>query len=108
METCYFDCQCSSFDHVFRFVLDKEDGDLWLEVQLRDWEPWYMRVWHALKYVFRRKVAYGFYDTTMIKYADIARLRGLLDQAEQAYTKQLLQYDFEGDQPPTEKPVTEG
>ena len=82
METHYFDCQCSDFGHTFRFMLDREDGDVYLEVQLKDWEPWYKRVLNALKYVFRRKVAYGFYDTTMLRDEDYDRLRDMLRHSE--------------------------
>ena len=87
MEEHFFSCQCSDFRHVFRFVLDEKDGDLWLEVQLNAWEPWYKRAWNALKYVFGQKVAYGYYDTTMVKPEEFDRLRALLDKAEAAHRR---------------------
>ena len=59
----YVDCQCSDFNHVFRFVLDEQDGAVWLEVQLNAWLPWYARLWVALRYLFGKPQAYGHFDT---------------------------------------------
>jgi hypothetical protein len=81
VEIHYFDCQCSDFGHVFRFVFDEQDGDTWLEVQLDQRFPWYKRVWQALKYVFGRTSRYGHFDTTMLREEDFHRLHDLLDRA---------------------------
>ena len=82
LEEHYVACACSDFNHVFRFVFDPDDGDLWLEVQLRQWRPWYKRAWIALRYAFGLQQAYGHYDVTVLKSADFARLHALLDRAE--------------------------
>lgn len=82
METTFLDCQCSDFDHVIRFTLDPQDGDVWLETHLSYWLPWYKRVWAAVKYVFKRQHGYGHYDCTMLREEDYDRLRDLLRQSE--------------------------
>ena len=85
MQTHYFDCMCSDYGHVFRFVFDPTDGDLWLEVRLLQCDRWYRRLWKALKYVFKRPVPNcGHYDCTLVREEDIPRLRSLLDEAESA------------------------
>lgn len=82
MEIHYFDCACSDFGHVFRFVFDEKDGDVWLEAQLDPRLPWYKRLWKAVKYVFGQSSAYGHFDTTMLREEDFARLHDLLDRAQ--------------------------
>lgn len=87
MKTEYFDCDCSDFNHVFRFVLDTDDGTLWLEAQLSLWLPWYRRLWHAVRYVFGKSRMYGHYDITSLQEKDFDRLRELLDRSEQLRRK---------------------
>lgn len=82
MEMHHFDCQCSDFNHTVRFTLDPQDGDVYLEVRMNYFDPWYKRIWNAVKYVFKRDVAYGFFDVTMLKDEDYDRVRDLLKRAE--------------------------
>lgn len=82
METDHFDCQCSDFNHTVRFTLDPRDGDVYLDVRLNYWDRWYKRIWNAIKYVFKRDVAYGHYDVTLLKEEDYDRLRDLLKRSE--------------------------
>lgn len=82
MERYHFDCQCSDFQHSFRFTLDPEDGEVWLDVHLANWLPWYKRVWAALRYVFKCDRAYGHYDVTILRDEDYDRLRDLLRRSE--------------------------
>lgn len=86
METHYVDCMCSDLNHTFRFTFDPDDGDLWLEVRLHNWMPWYKRVALAAKYVFNRPaLKYGHYDTTMIDLGDATRIRELMDRVIEAH-----------------------
>lgn len=92
MKREYFSCQCSDFRHDIRFTLDPEDGQLWLEVNLEPIHTWYKRVWIAIKYVFGKDRAYGYYDCTLMRTEDYPRLRKLLDKSEaltKAYEKSL-------------------
>jgi hypothetical protein len=90
MEQHYFECQCSDFNHVIRFTFDEEDGEVWLDVRLNYFEPWYKRVWNAIRFVFKRPVAYGHYDVTMVREEDYARLHDLLDRSALVKRKQRL------------------
>lgn len=87
MENYYFDCQCSDFNHTFRFVLDNSDGDVWLEARLSQFRPWYLRMWIALKYIFNKDNAYGHYDITLIKYEQLVKLQELINKAEEVQVK---------------------
>jgi hypothetical protein len=81
MQHHYVDCQCSDFGHVIRFVMDEEDGELWLEVHMNHYEPWYKRIWNAVKYVLKKDVAYGHYDVTMLRNEDLVKLHDLFDRS---------------------------
>jgi len=82
METHYFNCACSDFNHTFRFTLDTRDGDVYLDVRMNYAEPWWQRVWNAIKYVCGLDVAYGHYDCTILKDEDYNRIRDLLTRSE--------------------------
>lgn len=82
MERHYVDCQCSDFGHTIRFTHDPQDGEVWLEVQLRTYEPWHKRVWNALRYVFHKPVTSGHFDCTVLREEDYDRLRDLFNQSE--------------------------
>ena len=74
----YFECQCSSDEHRLVFRTDFEPLDepvFYVSAFLRDWRPWYMRVWNALKYVFGIHVEYGHFDTCMVRPEDAIRLK---------------------------------
>src|SRR2546429_459069 len=103
METHYVDCACSDFGHVFRFILDETDGDIWLEVQLNHWRPWYKRAWLALRYLFLKEPAYaGHFDTTMLRLEDHAKIKELLDRSSD------LQAKYVASRVTQEKPVLKG
>ena len=84
METLHIDCECSSFDHSVRLVLDPDTGDLWLNMRLNTWLPWYRRLWRAIVYVVRPHGGrYGHYDEMFVNHADFDAIRQLLDKAEE-------------------------
>lgn len=98
----YFECQCSDFNHVFRFVVDENSGEAWLEVQLSTWLPWYKRAWLALRYLFGKTPGYhGHYDVTLLREEDFARLCTLLDRSANAKRRVALGC-------PQEKPLLKG
>lgn len=82
METDHFDCQCSDFNHTFRVTLDPQDGDVYIDVRMNYWEPWYKRIWNAVKYVFKKDTAYGHYDVTLLREEDYDRIRDILKRSE--------------------------
>jgi len=81
METEYFECQCDCSEHVLRFVIDPDSGDVWSEVYLNHWHPWYQRLWIAIKYVCGRKSRYGAFDCTMLRLEDYPRFNSMLDRS---------------------------
>jgi hypothetical protein len=71
----YFDCSCSSSDHVFRMGFDYDDKDAWLEVQLVQYENIFKRIWKAIKYILNKDCKYGHWDCTLMQRNEIKELR---------------------------------
>lgn len=78
----FFVCQCFSDEHTLRFTFDTEEMEIFTSVFLNAWEPWYKRLWTAIKYFFGYKCKYGHWDSFIMKHEDVSRLRELLDQFE--------------------------
>jgi hypothetical protein len=76
----YFECECHSDEHIFKFTLDKDDADFYLSVFLNNPDRWYKRVWKAIKYMMGYKCKYGHWDSTMLDLEDVIRLRDLCDK----------------------------
>jgi len=80
METEYFECQCSSPDHILRFVYD-EDNDLYIDVQLRSL-GFFKRLLYAFRYLFGIKHKDGAWDCTIIKNEDVPRMINFLEKVK--------------------------
>lgn len=78
--TEFFDCGCSSFDHLIRFNYDAEDNELFLDVHLFQYRNVFKRIWLAIKYVFNNSSRYGHYDVTIIKPEDKGRLIAVINK----------------------------
>jgi hypothetical protein len=79
----YVECACESTEHTLRFTYDAEDNEVYTEVQLARWHPWYRRVWLALKYVFVYQCKYGHWDCTIIDKSNASALIAVLEQIKQ-------------------------
>lgn len=94
MENYYFDCECSDFNHVFRFVLDNHTGEVWLEARINNFLPWHKRVWAAIKFIFKKDNAYGHYDVTLIKPEQFHNFINMIDSAEKIRIRNLINTEF--------------
>lgn len=81
MDKHYIECDCHSDEHVLRFAIDSDDGELYLSTFLHHYQAWYKRVWIAVKYVFGYKSKYGHFDCTVMSGDNLYRLREVCDQA---------------------------
>jgi hypothetical protein len=104
METRHFDCRCSHFDHLMRVTLDAYDGDIWFELRMNHFLPWWKRVLVALAYVFKRPHRGEHFDTVELQHADIWRVQKLLNDAEELQSQKAAR----GTQSRHEKPVLKG
>jgi len=84
--TYHFDCQCSSPEHIIRFVYSppfKDDGpEIYTEVQLCQPRNFFEKIWVALKYIFGYKCKYGHWDCWIMKSEDLSRFKDMLDRFE--------------------------
>jgi hypothetical protein len=81
----YFECECRSPEHRLVFEIDLEPDDdcqLVASVFIHHWNPWWKRVWVALKYILGYKCKYGHFDTFLLRSEDIGRLKHLCEICE--------------------------
>jgi len=83
-EKLYVECDCSSADHVIRFMYDHADEKLnfspqvYMEVQMVQPNNIFKRIVKALEYIFNRESEYGHWDCTLINTKEATKLRDLL------------------------------
>jgi len=80
--TEFFRCDCASTEH--QFVIDYWDGDdeLIVSVHLNPLEPWYKRVWMAVRYVFGYTSCYGSFQEVILQRDQVDRLISVLNQRQ--------------------------
>ena len=83
----YMECLCQSPEHLIKFHLDLEDGDLCLDFHLADWKPWYKRIGTAISYIFGYKSKYGSFDEFIFKDEDIKKLIELINYQQEIKQK---------------------
>ncbi len=101
MQPLYAECQCSDFNHLIRFNLDKDDGEVFLDTHLNQYLPWYRRIAIAWRYIFGRIDKFGHYDCTMLKPEDTKRIMDLLQHSLD------IRLYLDCSTQPTEKPATQ-
>jgi len=77
----FIECRCGSDEHTIRFTLSIEDDDpeIYTSVFLNHWQPWYYRIWHAIKYIFGYKCKYGDWDCTLMGETEVDQLQKMID-----------------------------
>jgi hypothetical protein len=82
MENQYYGCKRTLMEHTVRFTLNENDGELFIEVAMNNFLPWWKRALVALKYVFKPSSSKGgHYAETLLRLDDLVRLRNLVDRA---------------------------
>lgn len=74
MDNHYTICSCLSSEHTLRFVLDKENDELYTEVYLNHSNNLFMRIIAAIKYIFGYTSKYGHFDCTIISKQEAKKL----------------------------------
>lgn len=81
----FFVCECSDITHQMLYTdFPNADGSYdvaYLEIHMAQSEPWYKRIWIAIKYVFGYRTKYGHWDTILFKDADLIRFRNALNKS---------------------------
>jgi len=78
--THYFECSCGSSEHTIRFILDKDENELYTEIYLNQWRPLWKRILVGIKYIFGYKCKYGEWDCWILNQDDVLRLKNMLDE----------------------------
>ena len=84
----YFECRCTDSRHLMRFHLEAAEVDwpaeLWAEILLNPWKPWYKRLWGAIRYVFGRPC--GDFGSWLMHTDDADRLIEMLQEYKRCGT----------------------
>ena len=86
IKTEYFGCACFSDEHLLIFNYDPDEGDLWVDVHLTN-DPWYERVWAAVKHIFGYKCKYGCFDTWLLNSEHVDRMIEMLQKKKEFENK---------------------
>ena len=78
----YLECRCHGDEHTLKFLQDEEDKTIYTSVFLNQYHSFWKRLWIAIKYLFGYKCQYGHWDTWMLRYEDIPRLKTMLDEMD--------------------------
>ena len=75
-----FVCQCGSLEHLYSFWYDEDYNEMWFEPHLVK-QPWHLRIWFGIKYIFGYTTKYGDWDSVIIDVNDMEKLKKLFDKS---------------------------
>jgi len=75
----FFECRCGSDEHTLRFVLDKEDNEIYVSIFLNKYQNIFKRICVAIKYVFGYKCKFGHWDNWIMCNEDIDKLQKMIN-----------------------------
>jgi len=81
-ENTFIICDCTSDEHIIRFVYEPTEKDLSMSVHLCDYRNVFQRMWVAIKYVLGYKSKYGHWDCVVFNNATKQQLIKLLESSE--------------------------
>src|SRR5271165_3914045 len=96
LKSDYFECVCNIPEHTLRFsrFVDKEDPvdwEIYVEIFLSSYYPWYRRAWIALLYVLNVKQKTGSFDGTVLDENTATRLALYLSPELQSLHKTKIE-----------------
>lgn len=78
MKVAYFECQCMGDEHTLKFAYD--DEDFYVSIFLNQYRGFFEKLWVAIKYLFGYKCQYGHWDTWMLRFNDVGRIKKVLEE----------------------------
>lgn len=86
----YFECSCSSSEHTLRFMLwEGDEPEVYAHVFLAP-DPFFARIWNAIKYVFGYRCRYGHFDEFIMQPEDAERMIDLMTRYKELYEQDKL------------------
>ena len=86
-ENKVLECVCHSSNHISLIQYDEELNQCYLSVHLRKL-PWYLRLKHAIRYVFGYKSVYGDFDEFIWDINTVRTLLPILKTVEANHIKE--------------------
>jgi hypothetical protein len=75
----FIPCGCGNVTHHLIGVLDEDSNDVWLYINVNQVNPWYKRIWYAIKYVFKKTNRFGMYDELILNENNVVQLQKIVD-----------------------------
>ena len=95
LNTEYFECDCGDFDHTLRVSYFKDEPtEMYVEIHLRQ-QPFFKRLWKAIKYVCGFRSRYGDFDEFMWSYETADKYRDFIGNFLAAHEDYLDKIDSE-------------
>jgi hypothetical protein len=79
-----YECECSSSEHhiKFRYFIEDDKPQMYVEIHLSDHQNFLKRIWHGILYIFGYKSKYGNFDEFIFKQEDVKNLKKLIEEFE--------------------------
>lgn len=52
-------CSCCDMEHIMIWTYNEEEKEIYINVHLNNEYPWYVRIVHAIRYIFGHRSRYG-------------------------------------------------
>lgn len=84
--TQYIECDCGSSEHTIRLsYIEPDDLDdypeIWIETQLTR-QPFWRRIWVAIKYTLGYQCKYGHWDCTSLSFEEMKKIKTFIEEYE--------------------------
>lgn len=79
----YFECSCSSMDHLVRFMYMEDDGELFMDYHLRLYSNVFKRIWYAICYILNATPNESIWDEVVFDNEEIDKLYDLLTRIKE-------------------------
>lgn len=85
IDILHIDCDCMDYCHTMRFWYDNEDNMLYNTIHLRPLQPWYKRIWIAIKFIFGKSGDKwnGNFDNWILNRYQVTKLKNYLIKIEE-------------------------
>ena len=78
----YVECRCGTIEHTLRFILDKQEKEVYSEIQLNHYMPWYKRILPGIKYIFGSKFHGTNWDCWVMDETNIEQFKQMITDFE--------------------------
>ena len=95
IEREYYECHCYSPEHTLQFWLDEDEPAMLYAYVFLNQDPWWKRIWNAVRYICGYKCRFGHYDEFLLHPKDCDRFIELLKRYKKVSEKYPTDEDLD-------------